>query len=186
LTNYRSGSAAQPARSSRGGIVVELLTAQSSPLEERLHGLDAKKADFGAFNVLCANGSEIGIYESVAASRRLLAPGVYGLSNHLLDTPWPKVRQAKSQLSEALADHPDDASLLKLLRDETAVPDDALPRTGISIEWERLLSSAFIRSADYGTRCSTVIRIGNDNRVEFREWTWRADGGLAGLRRFDF
>ena len=185
LTNYRSGSAPKPARRSRGDIVVGLLEEQS-PLEDRLLRLEERRSEYADFSVLCSAGDRLAIYESVAASRRSLEPGVYGLSNHLLDTPWPKVQQAKSQLTDALADHPDDETLLRLLRDDTTAPDEALPRTGVSEAWERLLSSAFIRNVDYGTRCSTVIRIGVEGRIEFREWTWRADGTLADLARFDF
>jgi uncharacterized protein with NRDE domain len=94
----------------------------------------------------------------------------------LLDTPWPKVQTAKSKLADALGAIPNDTALLDLLRDDRPAADSELPRTGISAEWERLLSSAFIRGPDYGTRCSTVIRVGNDAQVEFREWTWNPDG----------
>ncbi len=80
------------------------------------------------------------------------------MSNHLLDTPWPKVQNAKNRLAAEL-ESADVASLLAMLRDDRPAPDEQLPRTGVSLEWERLLSSAFIRAPDYGTRCSTIIRI---------------------------
>jgi uncharacterized protein with NRDE domain len=116
----------------------------------------------------------------------LLEPGIYGLSNHLLDTPWPKVQQAKSRLATALNVLPDDAALLELLRDDQPAADDQLPRTGVSLEWERLLSSAFIRGADYGTRSSTVIRVARDGSAHFKEWTWQADGSLGGQVGYEF
>ena len=85
---------------------------------------------------------------------RRLGPGIYGLSNHLLDTPWPKVTTGKSALSALLGGGGADltAGLFDLLSDRTQVRDESLPRTGIGLAWERLLSSAFIASAEYGTR----------------------------------
>jgi uncharacterized protein with NRDE domain len=185
LTNFRGASSAKPALRTRGEIVVNLLES-SSPIDERLSRLIDQRSEYGGFNVLCSDGDRLGILESTAGSRRFLDPGIYGLSNHLLDTPWPKVQQAKSKLAIALGSAPDDGTLLELLRDDAAAPDHALPRTGMSQQWERLLSSAFIRHAEYGTRCSTVIRIGADRGVEFREWTWDVAGTLLDDVRFEF
>jgi uncharacterized protein with NRDE domain len=98
----------------------------------------------------------------------------------LLDTPWPKVRHAKSRLEAALREMPDTAPLLYLLRDDRPAPDDELPRTGVSIEWERLLSSAFVRAGEYGTRCSTIIRIDARGRAYFDEWSWDSAGADSG------
>ena len=81
---------------------------------------------------------------------------------------------------------PDDIALLELLRDDRVPADEELPRTGVSLEWERLLSSAFIRGDGYGTRSSNVIRVGIDGQASFREWTWNADGSLASQVRFEF
>jgi uncharacterized protein with NRDE domain len=104
----------------------------------------------------------------------------------LLDTPWPKVRNAKSFLAAALADLTDEKPLLALLRDDRPAPDDELPRTGLSRDWERLLSSAFIRAPDYGTRSSTVVRIDRSGRACFDEWGWDAAGAEAGRTRLQF
>jgi uncharacterized protein with NRDE domain len=127
------------------------------------------------------------VYESVPGAGRVLGPGVYALSNHLLDTPWPKVRAAKSALAAALTRLPDDSALLTLLRDERQADDAQLPRTGVSLEWERLLSSAFIRAPSYGTRCSTILLQDRHGAVRFTEWTWASSGELADQveHRFD-
>jgi len=123
----------------------------------------------------------------ISGRGQVLEPGVYGLSNHLLDSPWPKVLAAKSRLHSALDSLPDTAPLLELLRDDRPAPDAALPRTGVSLEWERLLSSAFIRAPGYGTRCSTVILRDRAGHTSFREWTWNAAGEEVGqtTREFD-
>ncbi len=89
---------------------------------------------------------------------RELGPGIFGLSNHLLDTPWPKVTNLKSRLLDVLDDWTDEKAVLALMRDDQPAPDEHLPRTGISLDWERLLSSAFIRAPDYGTRSTTLIQ----------------------------
>jgi uncharacterized protein with NRDE domain len=115
-----------------------------------------------------------------------LGPGIYGLSNHLLDTPWPKVQNAKSSLQTALRELPDTAPMLALLRDDRPAPDAQLPTTGVSLEWERLLSSAFVRARDYGTRCSTIIRIDAGGRAYFEEWSWNSEGADAGRISLQF
>ncbi len=185
LTNYRDPARLKPRAPSRGGLVLQVLDS-SGALDGRLAQVQAAGAQYSGFNLICTDGRELGVYESVADARRLLAPGIYGLSNHLLDTPWPKVQRAKSQLAIALGSLPDEAALLELLRDGEVPADHELPRTGVSLEWERLLSSAFITAEDYGTRSSTVIRIDARGRVHFREWSWKPDGGLGGEAHFDF
>jgi uncharacterized protein with NRDE domain len=136
--------------------------------------------------VLCSDGRDLGVYESTTGVGRVLGPGVYALSNHLLDTPWPKVTQAKSRLAEALADLPQSASMLDLLRDTEPAVDDELPRTGVSLELERMLSSAFVRGEDYGTRCSTIVTTDAAGATTFAEWTWDQSGSLAGMTRYHF
>ncbi len=185
LTNFRDPSRGKSNAPSRGELVVRLAES-SDPIERRLQWLREHSARFAPFNMLISDGAQLAIFESVSDSYRFLSPGIYGLSNHLLDTPWPKVRQAKSRLTEALRASPGEEALLHLLRDEQIAQDDQLPRTGVSVEWERLLSSAFIRDADYGTRCSTVIRMRSDACVSFREWTWDAKGSIAGEARHEF
>lgn len=179
LTNYRDPRQIKPHAPSRGGLVLQTLDSQAS-IADRLEQLQAVGAQYSGFNLICSDGHELGVYESVADSARLLSPGIYGLSNHLLDTPWPKVQRAKSQLALALGALPDESALLELLRDDSVPNDDELPRTGVSLEFERLLSSAFIATADYGTRSSTVIRIDAHGSASFREWSWRPDGSTAG------
>ena len=108
------------------------------------------------------------------------------MSNHLLDTPWPKVRQAKSRLAAALADVRDETAVMNMLRDDRQAPDADLPQTGVSLEWERLLSSAFIRADEYGTRCSTVFRVDNAGRAFFDEWSWDRAGDESGRKSYQF
>jgi uncharacterized protein with NRDE domain len=143
-------------------------------------------ANYNGFNLIFSDGERLGIYESVRGTGRELGPGIYGLSNHLLDTPWPKVQIAKNRLQAALLGLTDTAPLLELLRDDRPASDALLPRTGVSLEWERLLSSAFVRAPDYGTRCSTIIRIERGGRAYFDEWSWDSIGADIGRISLQF
>lgn len=185
LTNYRDPSRIKPDALSRGELVVRMLET-GHVVPERLMQLKELHHQYNDFNLIVADGGQLGVFESVSGEARILEPGIYGLSNHLLDTPWPKIQRAKSKLTAALGALPADHMLLELLRDDQAAPDDQLPRTGVSLEWERLLSSAFIRGSRYGTRCSTVVQIGTDGEVRFHEWTWTADGSLGGEVEYRF
>ena len=186
LTNYRD--ATRPWRTdapSRGDLVAGLLGSGGS-VADGLEHLRLTGPRYNGFNVIFSDGERLGIYETQSGTGRELGPGIYGLSNDLLDTPWPKVRNAKSRLESAIRDMPDTAPLLALLRDDRPAPDPELPRTGVSLEWERLLSSAFVRAREYGTRCSTIIRIDDQGRAYFDEWSWNSEGTDAGRISLQF
>jgi uncharacterized protein with NRDE domain len=112
-----------------------------------------------------------------------LTPGVYGLSNAMLDTPWPKVNHRIAAFAQTLAmdtgnlKHAD--QYLHLLADDHEAPDRELPNTGVSLEWEKALSAAFIRTQHYGTRSSTVLRVRNDGNYEVVERRFDANGVIA-------
>ena len=186
LTNFRDPlgtSAARPV--SRGTLVTDFLEA-AWPTAAGLNEIARRGVLCNPFNVLCSDGQTLGIFESTTGKARVLEPGIYALSNHLLDTPWPKVTQAKSRLAEALAELPASSAMLDLLRDAEPAADEDLPRTGVSLEMERMLSSAFITGERYGTRCSTLVTFAVDGAVSFGEWTWGTTGALAGMARFHF
>jgi uncharacterized protein with NRDE domain len=185
LTNFRDPEQPRKQAPSRGELVVSLLESGATVAESLTH-LSQISAAYHGFNLIFSDGEKLGIYESARGAGRELGPGIYGLSNHLLDTPWPKVQIAKNRLQAALLERGDDDDLLRLLRDDEPAPDAQLPRTGISIEWERLLSSAFVRAQDYGTRCSTIIRIERQGRAYFEEWNWDSAGMEIGRTRLTF
>jgi uncharacterized protein with NRDE domain len=185
LTNYRDPEQRRAAVPSRGALVASMLESGAS-VAEGLTYLRAVGADYNGFNLIFSDGERLGIYESVRGAGRELGPGIYGLSNHLLDTPWPKVQNAKTRLQAALLGLTDTAPLLDLLRDDRPACDAQLPRTGVSLEWERLLSSAFVRAPDYGTRCSTIIRIERQGRAYFDEWSWDSVGSDIGRTSLQF
>ncbi len=185
LTNYRDPAAQVAAAPSRGALVAGFLE-QRTPLLAGLAQVAQRGANCNPFNLIASDGQGLGVYASTTGETRVLQPGIYALSNHLLDTPWPKVQLAKSRLATALASLPDTSDLLELLRDDTPASDEQLPRTGASLEHERMLSSAFIRGENYGTRSSSIVTIGSDRGVSFGEWSWSPDGALDGNVHFGF
>jgi uncharacterized protein with NRDE domain len=180
LTNYRGGTI-RPDALSRGQLVRSYLTDGRSAQAWAAELDTSKLSDYNGFNLLFGDMKSLHCHSNAGGGSRPLPPGIYGLSNEYLDTPWPKVRQSKSALAAALAALPDDDALFRLLRDDRTYPDHQLPETGVTPEWERLLSAAFVRGPDYGTRCSTVILVDADGLATFDEQIW-LPGARAGLR----
>jgi len=156
LTNYREGGKQRPGAPSRGALVADFLAGDADP-EDYLAALAARGADYNGFNLFVGDGQRLAYYSNRGDSPRWLAPGIYGLSNHLLDTPWPKLAAAKAAFAKALADLPACDEFFELLADREIVPDTHLPETGVPLEWERILSAVFVNSPDYGTRASTLL-----------------------------
>jgi len=185
LTNFRDPAAHRDDAPSRGHLVRDFLTETTSP-EAYLDRLVGLASAYNGFNLLVGDGQTLAWFSNVAGTPKLLPPGIYGVSNHLLDTPWPKVEAGKSAVSRALAALPDDGPLFELLRDDAIHPDENLPRTGVSLDWERLLSAAFVRAPDYGTRSSTVLRVGADGMAVFDEQTWLPGAQIGGRVRLRY
>lgn len=187
VTNYRQGRRENTAVRSRGRLVRDYLETDIDP---RGH-IDRVKGDaalYNGFNLLAGNPHEL-LYFSNRDGRALaLAPGVYGLSNHLLDTAWPKVTATKNALNALLKGDPAElvADLFALLADRSRPADHLLPVTGVGAEWEQLLSSAFIASSDYGTRSSTVVLIRRDGGMEFAERGFGPGGVATQEVRYEF
>lgn len=177
LTNYRDPLKVRDDAQSRGALVVDALAYRDA--QQAAEQIHARRADFNPFNLLVADRSRIFVVESESNRQHELEPGIHALSNHLLNSPWPKVEQARHRLGQALAGALDMDALAALLRDDRPAPDAALPSTGVSLTWERLLSSAFIRAPGYGTRSTTTITIDRQGECRFIEQTWDTTGQEA-------
>jgi uncharacterized protein with NRDE domain len=186
VTNYRQGERESPASRSRGQLVSDFLTGDTGALEH-VQKVRSEAGLYNGFNLIVSDPWGSFYYSNREGRVRSLAPGMYGLSNHLLDTPWPKVASSKAAFGALLKGGASEltAELFALLSDRRHPADGLLPSTGVSQDWERLLSSAFIASSDYGTRSSTVVLVGRDGSIVFVERSF-GPGGAAGLEvRFE-
>lgn len=169
VTNYRDPGGERPDAKSRGALVADFLKGSDSALAY-MKQVEKNAQQYNGFNLIAGDAESLYYFSNRANEIQELKQGIYGMSNALLDTPWPKVEHSKQRLNKCLqADAIDRDCLLDLLADSEQAEDEALPDTGIGIEHERLLSSAFIKSPDYGTRASTLLLISRDGQVRFQE-----------------
>ncbi len=188
ITNYREPGAARADAPSRGHLVVDALTSTGGPRAGLGQILEAGRA-YNGFSLLAGNRD--GLW--VCSNRSEEAPGrvgkgVFGLSNHLFDTPWPKVVKGRDELTAALKFEGDELidSLLGLLGDREVPHDDELPDTGVGLEYERVLGSKFIMSQGYGTRASYAVLFDRSGEVTFVEQTFEQGEPADTPLRFAF
>ena len=180
VTNYRDPSEKRSTARSRGGLVTEFLLGSESPARF-LSGLSARAREYNGFNLILGDGASLFYYGSREGEPRAIEPGVHGLSNHLLDEPWPKVVHGRARMEAALAG-PDPAPLLfEMLSDRSVAPDGELPATGVGIEWERRLAASLITGPEYGTRASTVLTLSSSGEVTMEERTRGEKGEVQGV-----
>jgi uncharacterized protein with NRDE domain len=179
LTNYRNPTERRPAAPSRGALAGEFLAGTMGP-RRYLEGVEKHAAEYNGFSLLVGDGASLYFFSNRGGQLTRVAPGVHGLSNHLLDTPWPKIARSKTWLTQEIARGFDAQAAFRMLDDTTRAPGDELPSTGVSLELEERLSAIRIPAvAGYGTRCSTVVSFGEDGRIEFHERSFREDGSAG-------
>jgi uncharacterized protein with NRDE domain len=187
VTNYRDLQAPVEGAPSRGNLVPRFLTGATSP-KEFLDDLRGAAPRYSGFNLL-VGGSRALYYFSNRGSNapRALAPGVYGLSNHTLDTPWPKLKRTRERFETLLRESDLSAEpLFAMLADREQAPTSELPTTGLPEEWERVVSAPFILNERYGTRCSSVLMIERNGRTVLQERRFDPAGVQTGTSRFEF
>jgi uncharacterized protein with NRDE domain len=186
VTNYRQGQREPAALRSRGLLVSDYLATGITP-RGHLERVERDAALYNGFNLIAGDARELFYFSNREGHARALSPGIYGLSNHLLDTAWPKVTTSKNALQTLLTGGGTELvpNLFALLADRRQAADQALPQTGVGLAWERLLSSAFIVSTEYGTRSSTVVLVGRDGGVMFAERSFGPNGVPAGEVRHE-
>lgn len=173
VTNYRGGALGVNARS-RGELPVGFLDARCSASDYAAE-VAAAAHQYRGFSLLAGSVDELAYCTNQQGAARELAPGIYTLSNDVLDTPWPKAEYARRMLAAVLdaPAPPDQETLLAILGSREQFPDHHLPDTGIGLEMERVLSAPFIVSDSYGTRATTVLTIRSDGEVCFSEQSYR-------------
>ena len=187
LTNYRNPSLTKSHAPSRGEIIINLLQSGSSwsgnscsgsSGENYLRTLQQKAGMYNGFNLIFGSHERLFWFSSLQNRIEELSPGIHGLSNAFLNTPWPKVVSGKKALADVISSRLSPESLLSILRDATLPDDHLLPDTGVGIEWERRLSSVFIQSDIYGTRSSTIMLIDPAGTAHITERTYLPENRL--------
>jgi uncharacterized protein with NRDE domain len=182
VTNVREPGMRDANAPSRGSLVTRVVADAASPTES-VASVTASAAAYNGFNLIAGDLASACWGSNRAEGVRALGPGVHGLSNASLDTPWPKVERSKAALAAWCAEPGNDiGALFSVLADRAPASDAELPATGVSLEWERRLSSPFIVGADvgYGTRCSTIVTLGRDGAARFVERTFDPAGNPIG------
>ncbi|HWJ05455.1 MAG TPA: NRDE family protein [Steroidobacteraceae bacterium] len=189
VTNFRDlERPPAPDAPSRGELVSGFLTGTASP-REYLDRLRPRAASYAGFNLLVGDADALHYLTNRdgEAAPRVLEPGVYGLSNHVLDAPWPKLLRTRRRFTELVARpdiEPDE--LFDMLGDRRTADDDEIPDTGLPADWERALSAPFVVHGRYGTRSSTVLLVERDGRTTVIERRFEASGTLTAATRLEF
>jgi len=172
VTNYRDLASINPDARSRGELTTDFLSGDD-PANEYLSRVETKGGDYNGFNLLVFDSENLAYYSNMSGGPpQELNTGIFGLSNHLLNTPWPKVVSGKEALRlELESGSGDDNSLLNVLADTSIAADGDLPDTGVGLEKERILSARCISSPGYGTRSSTLVSFSGRGTIKFKERT---------------
>ena len=180
LTNFRDPSRNDGNAPSRGSLVPDALL-DTHDTEAAVRRIVEVGAQYNGFNLLAGTHARATWGSNRAARTSALGPGTYGLSNALLDEPWPKVVSTKAALDDWVAGGGEDVEpLFEALAQRAIASDAELPATGVAIEWERRLSAPFIVSETYGTRSSTVFTLDRAGNARFVERSFDADGDVTG------
>ncbi|OLS41046.1 NRDE family protein [Bacillus sp. MRMR6] len=169
LTNYRDPNELTDGKRSRGEVVANALTYKGE-IKEYMKRLEKNPLLYPGYNLLAGDMDSLYYYSNVGHELQKVEPGIHGVSNHLLNTEWPKVQIGKEGMSAILKESQYDLTekLFTLLQNADPAPDESLPKTGVSLDLERMLSPLFIKSEGYGTRSSTVLLM-SDREFQYIE-----------------
>lgn len=183
VTNYREGLNPPRTKLSRGALTADFLKG-SMGAADYIGSLRSHAQDYGAFSLIVGDAAGLEYFSNRGAGGPITS-GIHGLSNHFLDTPWPKVEISKSRLAALLEQRSTNTdALFRLLADRGEAPENKLPDTGIGRDLERRVSAPFVVNPVYGSRCSTVIRLERGGGFHFAERRFDAAGGSLGTRHF--
>ena len=184
VTNFRDAKLPDSGSRSRGHLVTGFLDSVSSP-DNYLDGIDEDA--YAGFNLIVADGKDVAYLSNREEGKRSLSPGIYGLSNALLDGPWDKVVRSKERLGNLVErDDLDVEALLHLMDDRNPGPADDVERGRLDFATAHAITAPFIVLPEYGTRCSTVVLVDNDGRWRFVERRFDSNGQQTGDSDFSF
>lgn len=186
ITNYRDPQHINPKAPSRGMLVSDYLENDVAA-DTYMQRIAPNATQYNGFNLVLGTADELYYLSNYGKGVEKISDGFHGLSNHLLETPWPKVVRGKEKLGNVLSgkkintDH-----LMDALYDDQLAPDEQLPDTGVGLERERALSAMFIKSPGYGSRCSTVLLVDQSNTLTFSERTYNTSNFEYTTKTFQF
>mgnify|MGYP000075445351 FL=1 len=180
ITNYRDPAALMPDAPSRGILIRDYLVGDSSP-QDYLEAVSKIGQRYNGFNLIAGDIAGLYYTSNRSSGVQQLGTGFYGISNHLIDTAWPKVRRGKALLQDQFngGQELNVEKIFGILADRLQPADAELPETGVGLEWERILAPMFIVSPDYGTRSSSVVLFDRSGQITFWERTFvKTDKGI--------
>jgi len=186
ITNFRDMSKIKTDAPTRGKLVTDFLLTKIS--SGKYSDILIEKSDiYNGYNLIYGTLDNLNYFSNITREADKLSSGIYGLSNHLLDSPWPKVRKSKNRFTELLEEPvPSKYELFELLKDNEIFADDDLPKTGLPKEQEKIVSPIFILSETYGTRSSSLIFIDKDDNVQFLEKSFDSESKTWETSTFNF
>ena len=184
VTNFRDANDPKPGLESRGHLVSDFLQSEQSP-SEFLRSIDADA--YAGFNLLLSNGESLAYLSNRGGGLQDLPPGVYGLSNATLDTPWEKVERSKQRLTNLVGSGKlNETELMRLLADRDKGPASEVRSDRLEFAKAHAITAPFIVMPEYGTRCSTVVQHDRDGRWKFIERRFDPAGNASGETRLSF
>jgi uncharacterized protein with NRDE domain len=172
LTNIRGPQERRADAPSRGALVADYLSGELCAADY-IATIAAEATAYNGFNLVLGDRDKLYWFSNRGdgdqRNGKPLEPGIYGISNGLLDSPWPKVLRTKAQFASLLCQGAPEDAYFEMLSDTTLAPDLRLPQTGIEIELERVLSAVCIQTPGYGTRTSTVVKLYSESPAELHE-----------------
>jgi uncharacterized protein with NRDE domain len=168
VTNVREPGISAPARLSRGKLTRDFLSDDETA-EDFIEHIRPEANDYAGFNLIVGDSSNLFFYSNRQSEVIRISPGIHGVSNGRFNEDWPKLTSGKAALSAELEAGADDLGLMQILTDNAIAADEHLPETGVGLDFERMLSSRFIRSPSYGTRACSLVKFNRQQKISFVE-----------------
>ena len=182
LTNFRQPDLIDKNKQSRGELVLQALAQQDDTMTKKLV---ESSGDYNGFNLVFGQLDNLMCFDSVSQKQQELASGFHSLCNGALDDIWPKMALGQANLADAIKDHSlDIEQLFTLMKSVQQAKIEHLPKTGVPLNWEQLLSSIFIISPEYGTRTTNIITLDNDNNIAIYDQSYNEKGECVNKQNF--
>jgi uncharacterized protein with NRDE domain len=184
VTNYREQPRPQRGLRSRGEIATKFVSGS----EDAMTCVASLAGDsYAGVSVIAADGDSVCYTSNRGDEPRSLEPGVYGLSNASLDTPWSKLLRTREALTKLIdTDNVNATELFRLLADRSPAPNSEVDSASLPFKLARTLTAPFIVAESYGTRCSTTVLVTSDQKLQFSERRFAPDGSASGDSAFNF